>query len=136
MNGPYQLTIESAPALPDPIATSAAAISETTRWSEFNRELVAGGARIGGVYFDDFRVTLTAGQEIFVRLDSTDFDPVVQIYDAANREGDYLVADDDSGPGRNSLLLYRAPAAGEYVVRVTTYSDRLPTGRYTLRIGL
>jgi hypothetical protein len=135
MNGPYWLTVEPALPLPDPMPADGGAGSETTHWSEFSGALTTQDAQIDGVYFDDFRLSVAAGQEVFVRLDSADFDPVVQIYPAANREGDYVMADDDSGPGRNSLLIFQRPEAGEYVIRVTTFSSAVPTGTYKLRIG-
>jgi hypothetical protein len=134
-NGPYRLRIEAAPPLPEPISAEGNAPSETTRWTSFEGELSADDASLDGLHFDDYRVSLAADQELFLRLDSTQFDPVVQIYAPEDREGDYLVSDDDSGPGRNSLLLFRRDTAGDYIIRVTTFSDRLPTGRYTLRVG-
>lgn len=135
LNGPYRLTIEPAQSLPDAVAVDGAAVAETTRWSEFSGELSTQDASIEGLYFDDYRVTVAADRDMWVRVDSPDFDPVVQIFAAVDREGDSLASDDDSGPGRNSLLVFRRPEAGEYIIRITTFSDRVPVGHYTLRVG-
>jgi hypothetical protein len=135
LNGPYLLSIDPARPLPDPIPAQGGAVGETTRWTEYEGSLEAQDASIDGLYFEDYGLNVAAGEDVFVRLDSDDFDPVVQVFAAANREGGPLQADDDSGPGQSSLLLFSRPQAGEYVVRVTTFSARRPTGRYRLRIG-
>lgn len=135
INGAYQLAIEPALPLAEPLATEGATVAETTRWHEFGGELSAADSRVDGLYLDDYQISLDAGQSIFVRLDSSDFDPVVQIYPAANREGDYIALDDDSGPGTNALLVFQSDQPGDYIVRVTTFSNDPATGRYTLRIG-
>jgi len=134
LRGPYTLTIGPARPLPAPIDTPGAPAGSTS-WTEFVGELSTDDGDLDGLYFDDYQLHLAANAELFVRLDSDDFDAMVQVYRATTREGNFLQSDDDSGPGPNSLLLFTRPQAGDYIVRVTTFSARRPTGRYRLRIG-
>ena len=61
---------------------------------------------------DWFRISLRAGELYQFQLNSTSgVDPTLALRNAA---GVQVAFDDDSGPGLNSLLTYRAPTAGNY----------------------
>src|SRR5690242_10696548 len=61
---------------------------------------------------DWFRISLRAGELYQFQLNSTSgVDPTLALRNAA---GVQLAFDDDSGPGLNSLLTFRAPTSGVY----------------------
>lgn len=130
--GRYTLRGEALPPLPAPITAHDGIAS--TRWREYRGELSTGDADNDGHHFDDYQVTLRAGEQILVRVDSTALDPLVQILPAADRGGSGLETDDDTGPGTNALLGFEAEEAGDYIVRVTSFGSG-QTGAYTLRVG-
>lgn len=134
--GRYTLRGERLAPLPAPVTAHSG--TATTRWRVFEGELGAGDADNDGHHFDDYQVTLRAGEQILVRADvpadSTALDPMVQILPAADRSGSGIEADDDTGPGTNALLGFEAEQAGDYIVRVTSFAPE-QTGAYTLRIG-
>lgn len=132
--GTYQLVIEPVEPLPNPLPAVGASAG-ATNWTEIAGALTADDVNIEGRNFDDYQLSLSAGDEILVRLDSTEFDPLVQIYPASGRDGEYLQVDDDSGPGNSSLLLFKAIETGDYVVRVSSFSYSRSSGQYRLRIG-
>lgn len=134
--GGYRLVVEQAPPLPAPIPTGAPGdrSPDATRWLSFEGTLEAGDAGLGGARFDDYEVTLAAGEELLIRLDSSAFDPLVQVLASGAREGLPLASDDDQGPGVNALLLFVADAAGNYIVRVGSFGGN-GTGPYRLRLG-
>jgi hypothetical protein len=74
---------------------------------------------------DLYRVKLAAGQVIEAAVDAeklgSPMDPVVRILDASGGE---RARDDDSGRSRDAKLVFRAPAAGEYLVEVTDAGNR------------
>ena len=51
----------------------------------------------------------------------------------APHNGQTLAHDDDSGGSLNPHLVFTAPMAGQYVLRLTTYGSRMQTGSYTVR---
>jgi hypothetical protein len=75
--------------------------------------------------------TVNAGETIALGTDADGVngqleDTVVTLFGAG---GDSLASDDDSGPGRYSLLVYTAPATGTYYARIAAY-DTLSSGAY------
>ncbi len=76
--------------------------------------------------FDDYAVTLAAGQTITVDMvcdPTTPLDPALQIL---NSGGTVLVQDDDGGTvnctqSRSSRIIFSAPSAGTYTVRASSY---------------
>lgn len=138
--GAYRLSVDPAVPLPDPtpIHPPAQTSPDTTHWTTYEGRLSEDDPILDVVHFDDYLITLAAGEELFVRLDSEAFDPLIRIYRADGREGEAIALDDDSGPGRNAFLLFVSPAAGDYVVRVTAFGTtrtRGFVGDYRLRIG-
>ncbi len=81
----------------------------------------------------DFVVfTVEAGETVVVGTQPSDVsgqleDTVVTLFDAA---GDSLASDDDSGPGRYSLLVYTVPTGGPYYARIAAF-DTMSTGGYS-----
>ena len=130
--GAYRLRTEPLPPLPAPV--TAATATTTSTWRTFEGSLAASDPDRDGRHFDDYQIALRQGDEVVIRLDSEEFDPMVQILPADSRDGDALDGDDDSGPDADSLLGFRALQSGNYIVRVTSF-DAGGTGAYRLRIG-
>ena len=86
---------------------------------------------IGGVHYRDYRVQLSAGQDIVLRMDSASFDSVIRVFTAGDEAGSQLASNDDFGGTLNSALLFRAPRSGVYTVRATELSHG--DGAYVLR---
>ena len=77
---------------------------------------------------DWFRISLRAGELYQFQLNSTSgVDPTLALHNAA---GVQVAFDDDSGPGLNSLLTYRAPTAGNYYLDAGGYSSSV--GSYSV----
>jgi hypothetical protein len=133
--GAYRAAAEPAPPLPAP-ATFFSRM-EATIWRVYTGSLTAADAEIGGPHFDDYLVHFEAGQQRTVALDATGtepFDAVVQIFPADRRDGEPLAANDDSGGTLNSMLIFKAEQAGDYIVRATALSPQ-GLGPYRLRVS-
>jgi hypothetical protein len=129
--GAYRAAAAVAPAWPAPLTFFRR--MEATVWRVYTGELTASDPDNGGVRFDDYLVHFEAGQERMMMLDAS-FDTVLQIYRAGDREGEPLNSNDDSGGTLNSMLVFKAEQAGDYVVRATALgSDAL--GAYRLRVS-
>lgn len=75
-----------------------------------------------------------ADQPVVIRLDSTDFDPLVEF---GRMQGDSFVSeasDDDGGSGLNARLSTRLGASGNATIKVTSPSSS-PRGAYTLLVS-
>jgi hypothetical protein len=85
-------------------------------------------------YFQQWSYRAAAGDMLRIRMRSDEFDTMLvlgQLDGGVFRE---LARNDDAGDdGSNSLIEYRVPAAGELLIRATSY-DGGATGRYTLRV--
>lgn len=75
-----------------------------------------------------FPFSAELGEVIVFSVNSTEFDPYLEILDNA---GDLIASDDDSGPSTNSLLVFVAPANAEYTVLVRPFSEGA-TGNFSL----
>ncbi|WP_413176352.1 Calx-beta domain-containing protein [Anabaena azotica] len=85
-----------------------------------------------GSFADDYRlIGVSPGQNVKVNLNSTNFDPYVQLLNAST--GNLIAFDDDSGEGSNSQLSFTVQAGIDYVIRTTSYGSDL-TGNYSLSI--
>lgn len=83
-----------------------------------------------GEYMQVYSLTGRAGDQIDIRLNSTDFDPYVFI----NGPGEFAEANDDDPSGEagvNSRLVVTLPADGEYQVFATSYQPG-ESGAFTL----
>lgn len=132
--GAYTVSAEQAPPLAAPLTRSSR--TQRTVWRVYEGALAnADSEGPDGARIDDYLVHFNAGQERFIALDAPDFDAVVQVIALDRRQTDEtLAANDDGGNSLNSLLRFKAEAAGDYIVRVTSFG---PDGRgsYTLRVS-
>ena len=84
-----------------------------------------------GGFARDYRVDLTAGDQVAIDLKSTEFDPLVVLM---ADDGSTLGSNDDApGGGTNSLLFARIPETGKYWVRVRTFGVS-GGGQFTLKL--
>jgi len=74
---------------------------------------------------DFFRVSLSAEHTFTAEIVSGALDSLVGLF---NAQGTLVAADDDSGPGLLSKLVYPVPASGTYYLAVSTYPDIAFTG--------
>jgi hypothetical protein len=131
--GAYTVTVEEAPPLPAPV--SRPTTTENMVWQVFDGTLAAGDQEDGG-WFDDYQITIPAGERAMISAESDAFDTVVKVYRADQRGGDAAATDDDSGGGLNSFLLFAPEDGGDYIVRVTSYGNGAAHGgAYRLRIA-
>ena len=133
--GPYTVGVEPMPPLPAPISAAPSATATTT-WRIWDGALGADDPDNDGHRYDDYLVHLNAGQH-FVALDATGpepFDTLVQLLRPEDREGSPVETDDDGGSDLNSVLVFDAREAGDYIVRVTSFGENA-AGRYRLRIS-
>ena len=70
---------------------------------------------------DFFRFQASAGQVITAEILSSQLDTVIGLFN--RRTGELLAADDDSGAGILSRLVFTVPADGEYAIAVSTFPD-------------
>ncbi|PJF22627.1 MAG: hypothetical protein CUN56_05085 [Phototrophicales bacterium] len=78
-----------------------------------------------------YTFSATAGMNYLIKLESDDFDPLVEIL---NSDEDVIASDDDSGGFFNALLSFTAPTDGIYTIVVTSWSGS-PAGVYTLSLS-
>jgi hypothetical protein len=133
--GAYRAAAALAPAWPAP-ATYFQRM-EATVWRVYTGALAASDGDNGGISFDDYVVHFDAGQERMIMLDALGaepFDTVLQVYRAGDREGEPLASNDDSGGALNSMLVFKAEQAGDYIVRATALGAGT-TGAYRLRVS-
>lgn len=130
--GEYRLAVEALPPLP-PATVARPNSVETMRWQVWEGTLDEADAELDGSRVDDYAITMRAGEEVLIRLDSDDFDPVLNVLSETGREGDPIASDDDGGGGLNSFLVFTPEETGRYIVRVRAYETG--GGAYRLRVG-
>ena len=131
--GAYAIEVSVLPPLPEPATLYQH--MDATIWRTYDGTIAASDPEgEGGGRYDDYRVTFAAGQTRLIWLDSTAFDTLVQVYRLSDREGEPLASDDDSGGGLNSLLVFTAEDAGDYVIRVSPLGGD-GDGAYRLRVS-
>lgn len=131
-SGAYTYRIALQPPLPPP--STYFSRMEATIWRVYTGALAASDPDDDGRHFDDYLVRFTAGQRRTITLDAEAFDSMVKLYRANDRDGEPIASDDDGGGGLNSMLNFAAEEAGDYVVRVTSFSGA-GTGAYRLRVS-
>jgi hypothetical protein len=133
--GAYSAKVEQLPPLPAPISTAGTAVTTTGTWSLWEGALAETDPDHDGRHYVDYLVHFDAGQRRFISLEAVgDWDPLVEILNASDREGDAVDQDDDSGTGFNSLLAFQAEEAGDYIVRVSSFGEGT-TGNYRLWVS-
>lgn len=83
-----------------------------------------------GSYYDEYRLEGTSGQNLVLRLSSSDFDPLLSLY---GPDGFYQSNDD--ADGKNSRIDVALPTTGSYTVRVNSYESGPHEGRYDLSVS-
>ena len=132
-SGAYQLALEPGDGAPAPVAEVAAATGPALQLGETRNGRLAAGARTlaSGEYVNDFTFEGRQGQQLDLRLASTEFDPYVQI----SGPGDFSRFNDDSEDGgSDSRLLVTLPADGRYTISATSFAGG-ETGAYRLTIA-
>ncbi len=84
--------------------------------------------------YEDYELTVSAGQRLEAVLRSDDFDAYLEVFKAGELD-DAIASDDDGlGEGTHSRLRFVAPEAGNYVLRARTLSGT-EGGAYTLSLS-
>lgn len=87
---------------------------------------------VGGKPFRMYRFNAEAGARYTISVHSAAFDALLKIGVTQAGLTEYIADDDDSGPGLDSFLRWKAPAKNQYLIVVTTAST--DTGSYDLEI--
>ncbi len=91
-------------------------------------------------YFDAYTFSGTAGQQIAIALNSTDFDAYLHLYQGIYPGGGtHIASDDDGGGGTNARIpagsgFFTLPATGTYTIVARSYTATT-TGAYIIRLS-
>lgn len=85
------------------------------------------------MFYHDYTYRATAGERLVIRVSSEELDSYVFIGRGQGEAFELLSENDDDGEDLDSLLEFQVPAAGEYVIRVSTAAPD-QTGPYVLRV--
>jgi hypothetical protein len=132
--GAYTARLETLAPPPPPITTPGVPTPVTGTWLRWDGELTVSDPSREDRHYDDYLVRLEAGQVRYILVDAAGFDTMVQVMRADGRDSDppqLIDEDDDGGLDLNSLLVFRATEAGDYIVRVTSFGQS-STGAYRL----
>jgi hypothetical protein len=133
--GAYTAEVAQQPPLPAPVSQPTQNVPVTGTWALYQGELTASDPDRDSKRYDDVLIHVNAGQVRYISLEGTGFDAVVQVFSLEDREaGEPLEQDDDTGAGFNSLLAFAPDAAGDYIVRVTSFESDA-TGSYRLWVS-
>lgn len=82
-----------------------------------------------GWYHDDYTISGSRGDVIYLDMVASDFDAYIDIYDGST----WVASDDDGGESLNARLAFTLPGTGSYTVCARSrYANR--TGSYTLSV--
>lgn len=127
-SGPYALTLNAgagAPPAPS-VSVTPIALGQT-----LSGRLTTSDAKLGdNSYYDLYRFSGQAGQQVTATLRSGDFDAYVGIGPRGSSDSK---TDDDSGGGNDAQVTYVLPTTGEYEIRANSLSANV-TGAYTLQL--
>lgn len=84
-----------------------------------------------GSYYQEFSLRAETGDIVELTLRSPDFDAYLEVYGPSGT----TYQDDDSAGGTDSQVIFAAPAAGEYTVRVSSFFGT-SVGVFTLSYAL
>jgi hypothetical protein len=92
-----------------------------------------------GRFYDAYTFNGTAGQRIYIALNSAQFDTYLYLYRGNYPGGALWNSNDDGGGGRNSRIpavsgSVRLPSTGIYTILASSYSSG-ETGSYTMSLG-
>ncbi len=128
--GAYRLSLQERPAVrPGPRPTGIR-MGATQRGSIGGRDPVDEN----GVRYDAYGFRGRAGERVAVRLNSDDFDPIVQLGRMVGGEFQELTSNDDYGGELNSYLVHTLDADGDYVIRARPLGEA-GQGAYTLTLS-
>ncbi|MBI5789555.1 MAG: PPC domain-containing protein, partial [Candidatus Schekmanbacteria bacterium] len=110
-------------------------INSVTFGQHIEGSLESGDHRLyGGQYCDWYSFEGQAGQRVLISLIVSDFDPVLQLLNAANWKP--VAIDDDHGGGMNAALGgFTLPYSGTYLIWATSYYEG-ESGGYSLSLNL
>jgi len=83
--------------------------------------------------YDNHPLRLEAGQRYRISVNAEAFDPLAELY--RDGQAEPVARDDDGGPGLNARIAYTPTENGDYVLRVTSFSDA-GRGAYTAALEL
>lgn len=83
-----------------------------------------------GSYLDQYTFEGRRGEEVTIRLESTDFDPYLFL----TGPGDFKESNDDAD-GQNSRITVTLPANGTYQVIVNSFGEGAKRGNYRVRLN-
>lgn len=135
--GAYTARVETLPPPPPAITTPGTPTPVSGTWLRWDGTLTETDAAREDRRYDDYVVRFEAGQSRYIIVDSAAFDTMVQVIALDGRENEppaTLGEDDDNGPGLNSLLVFEAGEAGDYIIRVTSFGTN-STGAYRLWVS-
>jgi hypothetical protein len=135
-SGAYRLLIDRAGsgsgARPTNVSRTADASAATiTMGTPIDGALAPGdGTYSDGSYIDVYTFRGRSGQTVMLRLESTDFDPMLFLAGP----GEFSESNDDA-EGKNSIISTILPADGAYRVTVNSYGAGATPGRYRLTLA-
>ena len=131
--GDYRLQV--APASPLPALVTRPSRTERAQWRVYQGDLAATDPTEDSRRYDDYELRLAAGQSAMIHLEGNgDLDPMLKVYSLADRGGTPLAENDDATGTTSSFIMFTPPAAGTYVVRVTSFGENAG-GSYRLRVS-
>lgn len=87
-----------------------------------------------GYRYDLYRLPLSTGQRVAIRMKSDDFDAYVSVGQRTEGVFEELASNDDGdNDGLNAYLVFVAEEAGDYDIRARSIESQ-PSGRYELRV--
>ena len=135
--GAYTARVEALPPPPPAITTPGTPTPVTGTWLRWDGALTESDSSREERHYDDYLVRFEAGQSRYILVDSAAFDTMVQVISLDGRDSEppaMLGQDDDNGVGLNSLLVFEAGEAGDYIIRVTSFGEN-STGAYRLWVS-
>nr|WP_313039379.1 PPC domain-containing protein [Brevundimonas diminuta] len=75
-----------------------------------------------GKRYDAYAFRASAGERVKIDLESDDFDSFLRVGRIVNGGFVQMAENDDGGSSLNARLVFTAPQAGEYLIRVTSYN--------------
>jgi hypothetical protein len=118
---------------------SSSAFTQATNCGEYwlvpgitlNGSIATNDCVSSGFYSDLYFLVLQAGQQLTVRLESTAFDAMLELYDAVT--GEIVAEDDDGAGGNNAQIVYTATELSIFAINATTFSAG-NTGAYSMTV--
>lgn len=109
-----------------PMATAQSSAQGTT----FGRLHSSKSRNTNGRFSNSHSRTFQKGKRYVIDLQSSQFDPVLGLYDS---QGNRIAVDDDSGQGLNARIRFTPSRTGTYRLVVTSFGKGMQ-GQYTLQI--